>query len=177
MNLLLCQTVRDLCTGIPASRSPQRKAVSWTVKWDRSIRFWSRGTAQHLLYIGSNLSQFWFPAKIRSITGTSEHPNTPPENADVYLRELRPNGHSGRYCWRRQHQPKRSGAMFPILPGVFSSWGAHSVPPSNSAAFAAGSLTDSAGDPFCLRVPFRKLLQPSISQKVRIFPWGKTQIR
>ena len=38
-------TVRGPCTGTPASRSLQRKTVSWTTKWDKPIQFWNRETA------------------------------------------------------------------------------------------------------------------------------------
>ena len=103
----------------------------------------------------------------------AEHAGAPAKNAVIYLRELRPDDYAGRYCWRRQCQPKRSGAVFSILPGVFSGGGTHSVPPSNSTASAAADNTDLAGDQLCLRVSFCKLLQPSISQKVRIFTWRK----
>ena len=70
----------------------------------------------------------------------------------------------------------RSGAVLPIIYGMFTGGGAHSVPPSNGAAFTAGNHTDSAGDQFCLRVSFCQLLQPPISRKVRIFTRRETRV-
>ena len=78
--------------------------------------------------------------------------------AVIYLQELRPEDHSGRYRRRCQYQPQRSRTVFPILPGMFSSRGSHSAPPSNGPVFAAGNHMDSAGDQFCLWVSFCKLL-------------------
>lgn len=91
MSLPPCQTVRDLFTGIPTLRLPQRKMVSLTIKWDKPIRFWSRGTASSSTKMCSTESDSC-PAQSRITFRSLFFSATvvAPENSSVYQKYIQP---------------------------------------------------------------------------------------
>ena len=91
MNLPICQIARGPCTGTLILKSPQRKAVFWTIRWDRPTQFWNRGDS---IFVNQNMLH-----GIRQVSGAAPDPLPiivfsgtviAPENSAIYQNYIQP---------------------------------------------------------------------------------------